>query len=42
MSPITFNQGPHGRVNRCMVPIKIARGAIVAPLGNDRFVCARS
>ncbi len=40
--PITFNQGAHGRVNRCMVPIKIAQGAIVAPLGNDRFVCARS
>ena len=40
--PITFNQGPHGRVNRCMVPIKIAKGAIVAPLGNDKFVCALS
>ncbi|MGH9285900.1 MAG: ABC transporter substrate-binding protein, partial [Acidimicrobiales bacterium] len=40
--PITYNQGAHGRVNRCMVPIRIAKGAIVAPLGNDRFVCARS
>jgi branched-chain amino acid transport system substrate-binding protein len=40
--PITFNEGPHGRVNRCMVPIRIAKGAIVAPLGNDRFVCALS
>jgi branched-chain amino acid transport system substrate-binding protein len=39
--PITFNQGPHVRVNRCMVPIKIGEGAIVAPLG-ERFVCAKS
>ncbi|MGH8991669.1 MAG: ABC transporter substrate-binding protein, partial [Acidimicrobiia bacterium] len=40
--PITFNQGGHGRVNRCMVPIRIGKGAIESPLGNDRFVCARS
>jgi branched-chain amino acid transport system substrate-binding protein len=40
--PITFNQGSHGRVNRCMVPIRVAKDAIVAPLGDDRFVCARS
>ena len=38
--PITFNKGPHGRVNRCMVPIKIAKGAIISPLG-ESFVCAR-
>jgi branched-chain amino acid transport system substrate-binding protein len=38
--PITFNHGPHGRVNRCMVPIKIGKGAIIAPLG-EKFVCAR-
>ena len=38
--PITFNKGPHGRVNRCMVPIKIAKGAIISPLG-ENFVCAR-
>lgn len=38
--PITFNKGPHGRVNRCMVPIKIAKGAIISPLG-EGFVCAR-
>ena len=38
--PITFNRGPHGRVNRCMVPIKIGKGAILSPLG-EGFVCAR-
>jgi branched-chain amino acid transport system substrate-binding protein len=40
--PITFNEGPHGRVNRCMVPIRIGEGRIEAPLGNDHFVCAKS
>lgn len=40
--PITFNEGPHGRVNRCMVPIRIGDGRIEAPLGDDHFVCAKA
>jgi branched-chain amino acid transport system substrate-binding protein len=40
--PITFNHGAHGRVNRCMVPIRIGKNAIESPLGPDRFVCAKS
>jgi branched-chain amino acid transport system substrate-binding protein len=40
--PITFNEGGHGRVNRCMVPIRIGDGRIEAPLGDDHFVCAKA
>lgn len=38
--PLTFGDGPHGKVNRCGVPIKISRGKITAPLG-DTFICAK-
>ena len=37
-----FNQGPHGGVNRCMVPIRIGSGHIEAPLGDDHFVYAKA
>jgi branched-chain amino acid transport system substrate-binding protein len=37
--PITFTPGPHGRVNTCTVPIRLAAGAWTLPRG-DHFVCA--
>src|SRR5581483_3962215 len=37
--PLTFPDGPHRDVNRCIVPIRLAGGHWTQPLG-DRFVCA--
>jgi branched-chain amino acid transport system substrate-binding protein len=38
--PLTFEDGPGRKVNRCGVPIKISGGKITAPLG-DTFICAQ-
>jgi branched-chain amino acid transport system substrate-binding protein len=37
--PLTFPDGPHRDVNRCIVPIRLAGGHWTQPLG-DQFVCA--
>jgi branched-chain amino acid transport system substrate-binding protein len=37
--PLTFPDGPHRDVNRCIVPIRLAAGHWTQPLG-DQFVCS--
>jgi len=37
--PLTFPDGPHGDVNRCIVPIRLTGGRWTEPLG-DAFVCS--
>ena len=37
--PLTFPDGPHRDVNRCIVPIRLAGGRWTQPLGHE-FVCS--